>query len=119
MYSKLAIVTVLALALSGCAASNPATVATPTTASLDLNFSRALLDAQAAITTATGLVATTPSIKTPLNTVIAAYNTAESAYLVYHAAVAAGGVPDPTALTSQITALTANVGSLVTLFGVK
>ena len=104
--------------LAGCAAKT-ATVTVPTASSLDLNFARALLDTQAAITTATGLVATTPSIKAPLNQVIAAYNTTESAYLVYHAAVAAGGVPDPTALTAQITALTSNVAALVTLFGVK
>jgi hypothetical protein len=108
----------LALALTGCVASNPASPPTPASPqSLDLTFARTLLDAQTAIQTAAGLVPTTPSLKAPLNTVIASYNVAESAYLAYHQAVTAGGAPDATALTAQITNLTNSVAALVTLFG--
>jgi hypothetical protein len=99
---------IIALLLSSCAAQNPATIQTTT----DLNFARTLLAAQTAIDQAKTLVATNPAIKTPLNQVIASYNTAESAYLLYHSAVVAGSSPDATALTAQIAQLSANIVAL-------
>lgn len=115
---KLAIVLAAALILNGCAASTPVTPATPAAPqSPDLTFARALLDAQAAIEQARPLAVSDPTVKPVYNKVVALYNAAESAYLVYHGAIASGATPDVTALQGQITQLTGQVAALVTLFG--
>jgi hypothetical protein len=103
------------------ACGNPSTAVTPTPVqqSADSQIAAWLLTAQTAITQAEPLVATNPGLKDPLNRVIAAYNTAESAYLVYHAAVKAGTSADATALTAQVTQLLSNVTAMVSLYGGK
>lgn len=106
------------LAFAGCGGSNPATVSTPAAPqSIDLQMARDLLTAQTAIEQAKTLVPANPSIRDPLNKIIASYNAAESSYLIFHAAVANGGTADATIVQAQIVQLTANVAALVQLFG--
>jgi len=49
------------------------------------------------------LAVTHPTFKPQINQVIAGYNLAETAYLSFHADVAAGKNPDPAAIQAQIT----------------
>lgn len=103
----------LALTLTGCAASNPATAPTQTPIqSADMNMAKGLLQVQTALTALVPLIATYPSLKTPLDQATASYNAIESGYLVWHSALVAGGNPDPTTLTTQITNLITSVTTL-------
>ena len=76
-----------------------------------------LLTAQTAIEQAKSLVPANPGMRDPLNRIIAAYNAAESSYLVFHQAFIQGAMPDATALTVEITQLLQSVTSLVNLYG--
>jgi len=101
----------LLLASCGGSATNPNTP--PPIQSIDLNMSKSLLVAQKAIegdpTTVPptiglrDLAVTHPTFKPQINQVIAGYNLAETAYLSFHADVAAGKNPDPAAIQAQIT----------------
>lgn len=103
------------LTLVGCSVSNPTTTSTPSAPqSVDLTLARSLLAAQSSIEQATTLVVKYPSYKVTLNQIIAAYNTAESAYLVYHAALVAGTNPDPTVIQAQVLKVVQDAATLVT-----
>ena len=55
-----------------------------------------------------------PAIKTALNDAILAYNTAEAAYQVYHAAAAAGQNPSPAPVSSAISNLQTKITAVQT-----
>lgn len=94
-----------------------ATVQTPAPVqSADLRLARAFDDAQAALNQARGMVAAHPAMKEPLNKIIASYNAAQDAYLVFHNSVKQGGTPDPATLDAQIAQITADIAALVRLF---
>jgi hypothetical protein len=113
MRTKLALPVVLALLLVACAAQNPATLHPGSINAFDSNTYDALVTAQGAIDAAKPL-ATTAGQKAILNKVIAAYNEAKSAYLLYHSQAAAGGNIDTSVLSSQITALVTATANLAT-----
>lgn len=101
----------LALTLGACA--KTATVSHPGAVNaFDSNTYDALVTAQGAIDTARPL-ATTATQKAILNKVIASYQEAKAAYLVYHNAAVVGGAPDTTTLAADIVSLTASTANLV------
>lgn len=110
---KLLLLFLILLPVTLISCGNPATVTTPAPPqSLDLTLAKSLLEAQTIIEQAKTLVATNPSLKEPINTAIAYYNTAERAYLAYHTAVASGSAPDATALQAQVAQLTTTTQQL-------
>ena len=115
--NRLIITLAVCISLTGCT-SAPVTPPAPTQ-SIDQQMAGWLLTAQTAIEGLQPLVATYPGLKDPLNRVIVSYNTVESAYLVYHAALAAGGTPDATVLATQIKQLSASVAAVTAIYGGK
>jgi hypothetical protein len=104
----------LILVLAGCAAQNPTTVSHPGAInSFDSNAYDSLVTAQGAIDAAKPL-ATSAGQKAILNKVIAAYNEAKNAYLLYHSQLAAGGNVDTAALSAQLTSLVQATANLAT-----
>lgn len=81
--------------------------------SIDLTIARSLLDAQTIIEQAKVLVTEKPTLKDPLNKIITSYNSAQSAYLIFHQAIILGKNPDPTVLQTQIASLISEVTQLV------
>ena len=80
-----------------------------------------LISVQAAIQSAKTQVATTPALaqyKPQLDQAIAAYNTTQAAYKVYHASATPTSTP-PADLQASITSLVAQVGKLLTSLGVQ
>ena len=109
--SRLTIAPVLLLLLlTGCAM-NQAVSHPGAINPFDSNTYDALVTAQGAIDAARPL-AVNATQKAILNKVIASYNEAKSAYLLYHSAVASGGKVDTSTLSSQITALIAATANL-------
>ena len=80
-----------------------------------------LIVAQASLTQASTMVATDPTLakfKPQVNQAIAAYNTAQAAYKVYH--LAGTPTPDQTAaLQTQLADVVGQVSKLLTALGVK
>jgi hypothetical protein len=107
-----AIVCGLFLLLAGCVKN--ATVSHPGAINaFDSNAYDSLVTAQGAIDAAKPL-AVTQAQKDVINKVIAAYNAAKSAYLLYHSQVAAGGNVDTATLQAQLTALVTATANLAT-----
>ena len=91
-----------------------ATVQTPAPPdSPDLKMAKSLLVAQTAIEQAKTLIPAHPTFKDQLNQVIAGYNLAETSYLAYHQALAAGNNPDPAAISAQIIEIMTKAQALV------
>ena len=113
----------LALLLSGCAASTPATTSTPapptTPAAIDQKIATSLADAAAIIQGLEPLVTQFPSLKAPLNQAIGIYTAAKAAAIVYDTAVTSGGNPDATQLQAQVQQVLSAVTGLQSLYGVK
>lgn len=101
---------------TGCAKS--ATTSHPGAVNaFDSNAYDALNSAQAAIEQAKTQLGSTPAAKGALNKVIASYNATMDAYVAYHKAAVAGGVPDQASLQAELTALITDVAALKTQFG--
>ena len=117
MALMLAFVAVAMIASSpGCAAAKP--IHPGAVNQFDSTAYDSLITVQAALTTAKGQIAAFPQFKPQLNQAIAAYNTAQAAYKVYHTAALAGDTSQQAALSAEITTLTQQVAQLLTSMGV-
>ncbi len=77
-----------------------------------------LVTAQASLTQAKASVQTSfPQFRPQLNQVIAAYNTVQAAYKLYH--TSAAGAPSQADLQASLDGLVTQLGSLLTSLGVK
>ena len=103
---------ILTLVLCGCA--KTATITHPGAGNqFDSNTYDSLVSVEGAIDAARSLAVTQPQ-KDILNKVIAAYQEAKAAYVLYHTTVVAGGTADTATLSAQIAALVAATAGLVT-----
>src|SRR5882724_11438042 len=88
----------LSLPVAFVSCGNPTAQTPAPVQSADLRLAKAFDDAQAALNQARSLAATHPAMHDPLNKIIASYNAAQDAYLVFHNSVKQGGNPDPASL---------------------
>jgi hypothetical protein len=82
----------------------------------DCDTYQALVVAQAGINAAVQQFGSDAGAKTLINKAIASYNLAEDSYKAWHAAAAAGGVPDAATLTGLMEALAADLANLKAAF---
>ena len=112
--AQLAVVLLMCLCLADCAknavANTPGAINT-----FDANAYNTLISVQASLTQAKTLITPTtpPAVRTALNAAGAAYNVAMDAYKTYHAALVAGGTPDSTTLSAQISKLVTDIAAIV------
>lgn len=109
------LVLVLSISLASCSSNNPSSLNTPppvqnTAAGFDTQIFQTLVSVQAGIESArVTVVASYPQFRPQMNGLIAAYNTAMKAYLLYHSS------PDPTSQANiqvQVNGLVASLASL-------
>lgn len=111
-----AMVSTVLFSESGCAAK---TIHPGAVSQFDSQTYDALITIQAALLTARQQAPNYPQFKKELNQAIAAYNTAQEAYKLYHAAALSGDTSQQAAVQAQIAALTGQVAKLLTSMGVK
>lgn len=115
-FSKILPFLLIATVMIGCAAKNPVQANHPNALNnFDSYAYDTLLTAQAALEGAKAQINLYPQAKPILNQAIAAYNTAQASYKVYH--TAGGG--DITQLQMQLTDVVTAVAQVQKAFGAK